>query len=413
MNSSVICPHCHARLKPKNALLPGKTVRCPGCKELFTPEAETYAVEPAQERQAPSELVPPRTAARGQARESALKRGDAAQGEQDPGRTQKPRTKTRAKKQWAASRPPVRVVAGLAILGVLLLGGPVIFAVVKLVAKPTTPPWKRQLTKEDAKKAAKLTGQIHQLVAAGKFAEALVAAEQHAQLREERQGADHWQAVNARWEVKAIQRVERQDEPSRSDYSGVLALARQGKALEDKGHFREAKPVLEKVLAIRRKVLGEEHPETAQGYYFAAMNLRCLDLFAESEAGYRKSLAICRKLLGEEHPQTAFSYEGVAYVLKSQGKYAEAEEGFDKALAIVRKILGDADPYTARGYRNVAENLEVQGKYAEAEAGLRKALDMFRKSLGAEHPETARCYNDIAVNLSDQGKYALAEPELP
>jgi CHAT domain-containing protein/tetratricopeptide (TPR) repeat protein len=340
---------------------------------------------------------------------SAPERTDSAEDAQDSGRAERPRKNERAKKKRAASGRPVLFFAGLGILGVLLLAGAVIFAVVKVTAKPTTPQWQRQLTKEDAKKAANLTGQIHQLVAAGKLAEALVAAEQHAQLREERQGADHWQAVNARWEVNAIQRVERQDEASRSDYSAVLALARQGKALEVKGDFREAKPVLQKVLAIRRKVLGEDHPDTANAYYFAAMNLRCLDKFMESEAAYRKSLAICRKVLGEDHPQTALSYEGVAYVVKSQGKYAEAEEGFDKALALFRKILGEADPYTARGYRNIAENLEIQGKYAEAEVGLHKALDMFRKAMGEEHPETARCYNDIAVNLSDQGKYALAE----
>jgi tetratricopeptide (TPR) repeat protein len=42
-------------------------------------------------------------------------------------------------------------------------------------------------------------------------------------------------------------------------------------------------------------------------------------------------LAICRKVLGEEHPDTAASYNSVAYNLNAQGKYKEAETLFLRA----------------------------------------------------------------------------------
>ena len=229
MNISVICPHCQAKLKPKNALVPGKSVRCPGCKEQFLPEAEmpeadAYAVEPEEDRPTP-ELVLTRTSARGRTGEAVAKGGNTAEEKLDSGTAERPRKKKLAKKKEAVWEPPVRefvrlatsgatraagaIIAKrkqaasgprgrwfsrLATLGAIVAAGATIFAVVKFVAKPSKPQWQRQLTAEDEKKAQQLMGRTLYLESEGKFAEALRPAEALAQLREQRQGADHWQA---------------------------------------------------------------------------------------------------------------------------------------------------------------------------------------------------------------------------
>jgi tetratricopeptide (TPR) repeat protein len=58
--------------------------------------------------------------------------------------------------------------------------------------------------------------------------------------------------------------------------------------------------------------------------------------YKEAEEGYRKALAIYRKVLGEEHPDTATSYNNLAANQDDQGKHREAEEGYRKALATVQ-----------------------------------------------------------------------------
>jgi hypothetical protein len=279
-------------------------------------------------------------------------------------------------------------------------------------ADPSRPPWQRVLQGLDAMKARVLQGRVEQQQQAGKWEEALSAAEQLLQLRQQAQGHDHWQAVNAHWQVQALRAVQGEGQELQKEYAGLPALENQAMALVARGRYREAQPLLDRALAIRRKVLGEEHPDTATSYDNVAFNLNAQGKYVAAEEGHRKALGIYRKVLGEEHPDTAGSYNNLALNLTAQAKYAAAEEGNRKALEIRRKVLGEEHPDTAQSYNNLAGNLNAQGKYAAAEEGFRKALDICRKVLGEEHPHTATSYATVAVNLHAQGKYAAAEEGL-
>jgi tetratricopeptide (TPR) repeat protein len=270
------------------------------------------------------------------------------------------------------------------------------------------PPWQRLLQGDEAHKAAQQEKKLAQLQEAGKFAQALPLAEALAKRRAEIQGEDHWEAVNARWEVDALRRVLRQGEKSRQQWASTLAVLRQAEALVAKGRHKEAQPLREQILTIRRQVLGEDHPHTANSYDRVASNLNAQGRYTEAAGGYRKALAIYRQVLGEHHPDTATSYNNVAYNLNAQGLYAEAAEGYSKALAIRQKVLGEDHADTATSYNNLALNLQAQGRYAEAAEGLRKALAIWRKVLGEDHPRTAQGNNNVAYNLQAQGRYAEA-----
>jgi tetratricopeptide (TPR) repeat protein len=153
-----------------------------------------------------------------------------------------------------------------------------------------------------------------------------------------------------------------------------------GNALYSQGKYQEAKEGVFKALAIRREVLGEEHPDTAQSYNSVALILYSQGKYQEAKEGHLKALAIRRKVLGEEHPDTAQSYNSVALILYAQGKYQEAKEGHLKALAIRRKVLGEEHPDTAQSYNSVALILYAQGKYQEAEKYWLRAADVFAKA---------------------------------
>jgi CHAT domain-containing protein/tetratricopeptide (TPR) repeat protein len=324
------------------------------------------------------------------------------------------------------------------------------------VEKPAAPrlPWQRLLQGADARKAAEMDGRVVAAWQAGKWEEAVRAAEELLQLRQQVQGKDHWQALTAHWHVQTLRAVQRQSKEVQQEYAGLPEQQTRANALVARGRYREAQPLLEKQRDIRRKVLGEEHPDTAMSYNNVGLNLqaqgqyaaaaevyqKALDIqrkvlgeehpdtarsynnvatnlqaqgqYAAAAEGYQKALAIRRKVLGEEHPDTAQSYNGVAYNLKAQGKYAAAAEGYQKALAIRRKVLGEEHPDTAQSYNNVAANLQAQGQYAAAAEGFQKALAINRKVLGEEHPDTANSYNNVAFNLNAQGQYAAAQERL-
>ena len=66
--------------------------------------------------------------------------------------------------------------------------------------------------------------------------------------------------------------------------------------------------------------------------------------FSEAEPLYREVLAMRRKLLGDEHQDVAAALHNLAWVLQSQGKLSEAEPLYREALAMQRKLLGNEHP---------------------------------------------------------------------
>jgi tetratricopeptide (TPR) repeat protein len=261
----------------------------------------------------------------------------------------------------------------------------------------------------DAHKADQLLHRVMNLEIDGKFTEALDSARELVEFRERRQGRAHWEVVSARGEVEAIRRILRRGAKLQAEYVVALRLVGEAMDLEERSQHTQALVVWEKVLNIRRKVLGEDHSHIARAYTNVADNLAAQHKDQEAAGAYRKALAIDRKVLGEDHPYTAGSCKQVATTLHRQGKYREAEEHFRSALAIYRRTLGEEDPNAAQGYHDLASNLEAQGRHAEAEENARKALAVCRKVFGEEHPLTASSYNSVAFGLQASGKHKEAE----
>jgi CHAT domain-containing protein len=348
---------------------------------------------------------------------------------------------------------------GCSVSSLSLLCLPFAWAVLaeSLPAGPTQPPaekapWQRMLGGADAKRAAELEKQRDALAKADRYADAQEVAQQLVELRARVQGAEHWQTDDARRTLADLRRLGRLSAEERAQirevdkqnermeqlwqahkYQEALPLAEKAVAIRRRllgaehpdyasslhdlavqhqglGAYRAAQPHLEDVLAIRRKVLGEAHPSTAESYRDLGLVLFEQGKYAMAEPLARTSLAIRRKVLGEEHPDTVASNHEVAVVLDALGKYAEAEPLHRTALVMTQKVRGEMHSDTALSYNGLAFNLDRQAKLAEAEALYRTALAIRRKVSGEEHPDTALSYNNLAVNLNYQGKYAEAEP---
>ncbi len=310
-------------------------------------------------------------------------------------------------------------------------------------------------TEENARRKAlleDLESRLKKALVEGAFDRAAETADKIASLKEEWRGKQHGESVAARQAVKRYEALahlpgddrrevarsfrleaEGEDRARRNDQAAAEELYRKALAIRTKilgeehpftavsctnmgdslyaqGKFRDAQPWYDRALAICRKTLGEEHPQTASSYGNAAITLDQQGRHAEAQPLYEKALAICRKVLGEEHPDTNNCYSNVGYNLYTQGKYAQAQSLAEKALAVTRKVFGEEHEDTALGYNNLAFILFVQGKNAEAQPLYEKALAILRKVLGENRPEVAIGCNNVALNLTAQGRYAEAQP---
>jgi hypothetical protein len=74
--------------------------------------------------------------------------------------------------------------------------------------------------------------------------------------------------------------------------------------------------------------------------------LGCQGKYEDVEAMDRQTLALRKKVLGPEHPDTLASMSNLALLLGRQGKYEDAEAMNRQTLALRKKVLGPEHPDT-------------------------------------------------------------------
>jgi tetratricopeptide (TPR) repeat protein len=114
------------------------------------------------------------------------------------------------------------------------------------------------------------------------------------------------------------------------------------------GDLTAARPLVERALAIKEKVLGPENPNTAQSLNNLASLLEKQSDLVGALPLHERAPAIRERVLGPEHPDTATSLDHLARLFQAQGDLAGARPYYERALAIREKVLGQEHPDTNR-----------------------------------------------------------------
>src|SRR5262249_39182248 len=131
----------------------------------------------------------------------------------------------------------------------------------------------------------------------------------------------------------------------------------------------------------------------------------------EAEAFCSDALAMQRKLLGEDHPDTARTLNRLAVIFQREGKLADADTLLRNRLPCLRARLPADDPQLAAALSQLASILLAEQKFVEAEEMAGECLAVREKRL----PEDWVTFNSRSMMggaLLGQQKYAEAEPLL-
>lgn len=194
-----------------------------------------------------------------------------------------------------------------------------------------------------------------------------------------------------------------------SRFEGFLGSLKLGKTLEmatalerlaglylAQGRYGEAEPMSLTALEIRKRTLGDRHPDTATSLNNLAELYKSQGRYRKAEPLYVEALEIKKKELGILHPSMAISQNNLASLYEAQGRYGEAESLYLEALETLTEKLGKRHPDTATSLNNLAGLYESQGRYGEAEMLYLKALEIRKTDLGDCHPDTANSLNNLA-----------------
>jgi len=223
--------------------------------------------------------------------------------------------------------------------------------------------------------------------------------------------ADNYQIADA---VRLLAEVDRQETRSAADRAALreaAELLQRSSALFTQGKTAEAVLQAQKAVDIRRRVLGDEHADTATALVILAATLRQQGDKAKPRALFEEALAINKKVLVPNHPSTAILYVLLGNLSRDEKDYPAARRHLEQAVGIYQRSLGELHAQTIRTEKDLAaliaamltpeqrklrlaerdrlmgevKRLRDAGKLDEALAAVEKALAIDREVLGNRH----------------------------
>ncbi len=182
-----------------------------------------------------------------------------------------------------------------------------------------------------------------------------------------------------------------------------------GIVTEARGEFEEAQRLKEKVLDLRLRHLGPDHPSVGNAYDMLGVVLMERGDLAGARVAHERGLAIRLATLGPTHLEVGNSYTNLGNVHSLLREPAVALEMQAKARAIFAAVLGPEHPTTAVAIENGAVCRFQLGEYTAALADHTEALAIREKALGAVHPHVAASQFGIGDVLREQGDLEGAE----
>jgi len=128
-----------------------------------------------------------------------------------------------------------------------------------------------------------------------------------------------------------------------------------------------------------------------------------------SEDHMTRAVQLRKKALGENHPETIETLEMMAMAFGFSRRHGRAEETRRELLAILERSQGPTHLDTLSAGSELASILRKRDKFDEAESMLRWVVDERTKQLGAEDPSTVSALSSLAVTLQGQRKLDEAE----
>jgi CHAT domain-containing protein len=176
------------------------------------------------------------------------------------------------------------------------------------------------------------------------------------------------------------------------------------------GKFDEALSHAERILKMRRKILGENSFIVAASLNRLAIIHSIKADYAKVEPLYRRALAICEKVLAPEHFVFGDIYNNLGALYYTTGDYQKAEAFFRRGLAIREKALGREHTDVASSLNNLAGTFFDREMYEKAEPLYRRAIEIRERIAGPEDVSLVNPLSNLADSHTLRGDYEKAEP---
>jgi serine/threonine-protein kinase len=167
------------------------------------------------------------------------------------------------------------------------------------------------------------------------------------------------------------------------------------------GDYAAARPPLEEALEIRRRTLGDDHPDVATSLINVAELVRASDdQFQKAVPLLQRAFEIRHRQLGDSDPRTADALYRLGSALHMAGEYDRARPVFEHWRQLVAKQPVALTPERAEQLGTFADIMEFSRQLPRADTLRRQKLALDRALYGERHYQ-------VAVDLSQLGGVRL------
>ncbi|MFG2925594.1 tetratricopeptide repeat protein [Streptomyces sp. NPDC048305] len=193
--------------------------------------------------------------------------------------------------------------------------------------------------------------------------------------------------------------------------SGAETVELAARYLQALGLFGQACKEYETVLAVRRRYLGDEHPDTLSIRHNLASAHHDLGDLSRARAGYEAVWGLWTRAGGEDHLHALLARHELARVLHDLGLLEEAKAHHEQVLAQEQRLHGDEHPRTMASRHELARVLHDAGQLAAARSEYEAIFNARLRTLGAQHPRTLTAQHNLACVLDDLGQHGAAHSQ--
>ncbi len=229
-------------------------------------------------------------------------------------------------------------------------------------------------------------------------------------LQQERFGEDNWRYADATRDLRSIDTFEKLATDQRKQLIEATAATQQVISLYQQGQPAKAIEPAKAALALRRKLLGEDHIDTAESVNNLAAMYFAIGDYDEAEPLYGQALEVRRRHLGANHPHVATSLNNLAELYRSRGEFELAEPLFRDALVISEKWSAENSFDHATSLNNLALLYHTVGQHERAKPLYEQALKIAERHAQQRPADYAQSLNNLAGLHRDLGDVARAEP---
>ncbi|MEM9462061.1 MAG: tetratricopeptide repeat protein [Myxococcota bacterium] len=214
--------------------------------------------------------------------------------------------------------------------------------------------------------------------------------------------------VNSEWDEadvfyrQAIEQLEQGGASAEIDLA--VTLHDHANLLAQRGLLDEASAIHHRVLEIRARLFGSDHPYLGSSMYSLGNIAYQLDELDRAQQMYERALEIFSRSYGPDHPTTTTAARtNLGRLALEQGELEQAAQIFeDVAYARVRQ-LGPAHPEVATAYADLGKVDHERGALESARQLYEQALEIWQASLEPNDNRLHSAHHNLGVVNKDLG----------